>query len=468
MIGMAAGDALGSQYEFGPSHPDEFVPEFGVGIFGHDIGEWTDDTAMAVPILEALAAGESLRDTHVLSGRLLAEWIGWAAGARDVGNQTRAVLARLDRASTEDDARAAAKAVHDLRGRSAGNGALMRTAPVALGYLADGREHRLVEAAARVAQLTHWETSNIEASALWCLLIRQTILAGDFDAEVQRRHLSTLGLDVSALLDTGPLSHPRAYRDGNGGAAQAFRAAHAAVRGAASFREAIYRAIQGGGDTDTIAAITGALAGAKWGASQIPLSWQRRIHGWPGYGANDLARLAILAARRGASDSAGWPAAASVLNASHQRTSPVRLPADAGVWLGSQAALPELPASVSAVVSLSRVGADEVPNGVESIRVWLIDREGANLNLESTLLEAADVVAELRAEGREVFLHCAEARSRTSAVAALYAVRHRGEALEAAWEMLDGQHGSGVLPHFQPAPFLLEAVARIVSSNGRR
>src|SRR5690606_34288392 len=132
---------------------------------------------------------------------------------------------------------------------------------------------------------------------------------------------------------------------------RAFQAALVAVEGATDFRDAIHRAIQGGGDTDTVAAITGGLAGAKWGVSQIPLGWQRRLHGWPGYDANDLARLAVLAARRGAADGSGWPSGASVLDPSFLHTDPVRHPADPGVWLGSQSALGALPESVSAVVS---------------------------------------------------------------------------------------------------------------------
>jgi len=468
IIGMAVGDALGSQYEFGPSHPDDFVPEFGVGKFGHGVGEWTDDTAMAIPILEALANGESLRDTDVLAERVLGGWIEWAADAKDVGVQTSAVLSRLHITSTEDDARAAAKAVHDASGKSAGNGSLMRIAPVALGYLAEGRERRLVEAAARISQLTHWESSNVEAAALWSLFIRQAILTGDFDPWEQRMHIvdPARGLDGAELIDMGLHGHPRDYKAQNGWVVKAFQAAHVAVRGASIFREAIYRAIQGGGDTDTVAAIAGALAGAKWGATQIPLSWQRRIHGWPGYNANDLARLAILAARRGATDSAGWPAGESVLNPHFRHTDPVRHPFDDGVWLGSQSALSKLPDSVSAVVSLGRLGTSEVPEGVESIRVWLIDTPGENLNLDLTLADATDVIAELRAEGKEVFVHCAEARSRTSAVAALYAARHRGVPLDKAWSALDGRHGDGVLPHYDPAAFLREAVARIVKSKG--
>jgi len=468
IIGMAVGDALGSQYEFGPSHPDDFVPEFGIGKFGHGVGEWTDDTAMAIPILEALANGESLRDTDVLAERVLGGWIEWAADAKDVGAQTSAVLSRLHITSTEDDARAAAKAVHDASGKSAGNGSLMRIAPVALGYLADGRERRLVEAAARISQLTHWEADGAIAAAIWSLAIREAVLTGDFfmngDPAVWIEAASH-GRWWKHIFEAERAAHPREFMVGNGWVVKAFQAAYVAVRGASTFREAVYRAIQGGGDTDTVAAIAGALAGAKWGATQIPLSWHRRIHGWPGYNANDLARLAILAARRGASDNAGWPAGESVLNPNFRHTDPVRHPFDDGVWLGSQSALSKLPDSVSAVVSLGRLGMSEVPEGVESIRVWLIDTPGENLNLDLTLADATDVIAELRAEGKEVFVHCAEARSRTPAVAALYAARHLGVPLEEAWAALDGRTGNGALPYFHPADFLREAVARVVATE---
>lgn len=92
-------------------------------------------------------------------------------------------------------------------------------------------------------------------------------------------------------------------------------------------------------------------------------------------------------------------------------TAPRRHPHDAGVWLGSQSPLGELPKTVGAVVSLCRVGAHEVPDRAESVRVWLIDQPGRNLNLDWTLADAADVIAELRSAGSgqhgptEVFVH---------------------------------------------------------------
>ncbi|WIB37012.1 ADP-ribosylglycohydrolase family protein [Curtobacterium sp. MCJR17_043] len=99
-------------------------------------GEWTDDTSMAIPVLEAVANGARWNEART-HGRLLAAWSDWAQDAPDVGAQTRAVLGRMT-ANTEEAAKAAARAVHEQRGRSAGNGSLMRTTPLVLGFLGDG------------------------------------------------------------------------------------------------------------------------------------------------------------------------------------------------------------------------------------------------------------------------------------------------------------------------------------------
>lgn len=463
VVGSAVADALGSQYEFGPAHPDTFEPTFGRSTFGHGIGEWTDDTQMAMPILEELSRGASLNDPATL-GRILKVWERWHRDAKDVGNQTRAVLGALGDAPTEAAGRAAAQRIHEGRGYSGGNGSLMRTGPVALGYLAHGREADLADAAGRIAQLTHWEHDNVDAVVLWCLAIRHAIRTGEFDLRA--------GLDLipagerhdrwSDLIEQGTAAgaHPRDFRKDNGRVVVAFLSAACAITGAADYRSAITRAIRGGGDTDTVAAITGSLAGALYGVSGIPLSWQRKVHGWPDHDIDDLSRLAFLATRGGTPTGDGYPTAPTVPSAHFVYTAPVRHPADPGVWLGSQNALGELPESVAAVVSLCRVGAAEIPEGRESIQVRLIDQRGHNTNLDVVLADATDVVAELRAEGKEVFVHCAEARSRTAAVGALYAVRHCDVPAEQAWAQV-----KAALPHFAPSLENRNAVDRIASAT---
>ena len=184
--------------------------------------------------------------------------------------------------------------------------------------------------------------------------------------------------------------------------------------------------MRGGGDTDTVAAIAGSLAGAVHGGSAVParleaaaarLARHRRERA-------DSARLPRRpprpdpTARGGRSPSARRSIRTATTSSGIRTTS--------GVWIGSIAALDRLPAGVDAVVSLCRVGTRQVPDGLESVQVWLIDQPDRNDNLDFVLTEAADVVAALRAEGKTVFLHCAEGRSRTSTVAALYGARHRG------------------------------------------
>lgn len=481
VLASAAGDALGSQYEFGPSLPDDVVPQFGRGVFGHAPGEWTDDTSMAMPILQVLAQGRRLEDTASLD-EIVARWREWSLTAKDVGAQTRGILSRLTH-PTAAEATARAEQQHRATGRSAGNGSLMRTGPVALGYL-DSDPADLIAAAGRVAQLTHWEQDNIDACALWCLAIRHAILTGELDlrsaldtyvwslseparsaSESKRPDLTDRQAATarrwSALIDEAlaPTAHPRDFRASNGWVVSAFQGALSAVAGATSLRDAIERAVRGGGDTDTVAAIAGSLAGAVYGGSVLPLNWKRRLHGWPGLSANDLVRLTVLAARHGRLDSGGWPCAERVA-VSASRDLLLRHPHDSGVFIGSIAALDHLPDEVDAVVSLCRVGRAQVPARCESVQVWLVDRPDRNARPDVVLQEAVDAVATLRGEGKVVFVHCFEARSRTAAVAALYSARHRGVPLAQAWADV-----RTALPGFAPQEFLRDAVEQVLADG---
>ena len=297
VVASAAADALGSQYEFGPAHPDSFTPVFGIGYFGHDVGEWTDDTSMAIPILDALARGESLDEPRVRAG-IAKRWVDWAKTSKDVGAQTSAVLSRIPEVFDESDARAAAEAVHMGAGRSGGNGALMRTGPVALGYVA-APASALVPATRALSELTHWEPDSAAACILWSAAIRHAILTGELDV---RGQLPLLPADQAArwdmLIGETIGAHPRDFQETNGWVVRAFQGALAAVAGASSLTDAVERAIRGGNDTDTVGAIAGSLAGAVFGASALPTSWTAQLHGWPGYTAGDFAELAERAVLR--------------------------------------------------------------------------------------------------------------------------------------------------------------------------
>jgi ADP-ribosyl-[dinitrogen reductase] hydrolase len=295
VLGSAAGDALGAGYEFQPPVPEPTLIRMkGGGMFNWAPGEWTDDTSMAVPILRALARGGCFGDEAVLDS-LVAAWADWARTAPDVGIQTRSVLTRLE-ARSASAARAAARLEHDQSGRSAGNGSLMRTTPLVLGYLDD--EAALVTAARAVSDLTHFEADAGDGCVLWCLAIRHAIVHGVLDV---RRGLDFLPEDRRALwadrLAAAEAGVPVDFTATNGWVVSALQAAYAAVLRTDSLEDALVAAVRSGNDTDTVAAIAGGLAGAVHGASALPTQWRELLHGWPGLRADDLLALSSQALR---------------------------------------------------------------------------------------------------------------------------------------------------------------------------
>ena len=494
LLGMACGDALGAGYEFGPPlGTDAPVTMKGGGGFDWAPGEWTDDTSMAVPIVNAIAAGHDLRDETVLDG-IVASWVEWARTAPDVGIQLRAVLSGTE--PTASAVRVVARAHHDRHGRSGGNGSLMRTAPVALAYLDD--PIALAAVARTISTLTHYETDAGDACVLWCLAIRHAVLEGTLDVRVG---LDALPADRRALWEgrllVAEAGIPSDFSR-NGWVVEAMQAAWSAIiqprsmpggtsgagtvsaTPAGHLQDALEIAVRGGRDTDTVAAIAGGLLGARYGASAVPAAWRRIVHGWPeGLRADELVRRGVLAARADGGRSrrnppvldrrarkdrlaTSWPTADHLAYASSGHISSlVRHPHDDGVWLGAVGILDDLPAEIDAVVSLCRVGRSQVPERIRAenrVAVWLVDEVDprANPNLTFVLEDTVDAIAALRAEGRTVFVHCVQAISRTPTVGALYAARHRGVPIEQALREV-----TAALPHAGPnAAFVRELVPR--------
>jgi ADP-ribosyl-[dinitrogen reductase] hydrolase len=309
LLATAAGDALGAGYEFGPPLPDDApVRMCGGGACNWAPGEWTDDTAMAIAIAEVAATGADLRSVDA-QDRIVARWVGWSRTAPDVGIQTRQVLGQVLDGGVSGAAAAALAAsadLHERTGHTAGNGSLMRTAPVALAYLDD--PGRLAQAAMAVSALTHYDRSAGEACVLWSLAIRHAVLTGELNPRVGLEHLPVGSRGVwAARLDAAERLRPCDFSK-NGWVVEALQAAWCAIvrtpysghgedRGvgvsdAGRLRMSLEIAVRGGRDADTVAAIAGGLVGAAFGASAVSEDWRSAIHGWPGYDAADLVRLA--------------------------------------------------------------------------------------------------------------------------------------------------------------------------------
>jgi ADP-ribosyl-[dinitrogen reductase] hydrolase len=298
LLATAAGDALGAPYEFQPPRgPEKDVAMVGGGGLGWAPGEWTDDTSMAIAIAEVAATGVDLRERSAQND-IVERWYGWSRTAKDVGIQTRRVLDYVgNQEGWASPARHAAFQLHERTGRTGGNGALMRTPPVALAYLHD--EDALVTAARQISALTHYDPDACDACVLWCCAIRHAVLTGELDVRVGLRHLEADSRETwSKRLDVAESSRPRDIAN-NGWVVAALQAAWSAIAltntGAGHPAEHLTRgldaAVRAGDDTDTVAAIAGGLLGAVYGASAVPAQWRRLLHGWPGLHSRDLVAL---------------------------------------------------------------------------------------------------------------------------------------------------------------------------------
>ncbi|WP_082049496.1 ADP-ribosylglycohydrolase family protein [Arthrobacter sp. SPG23] len=457
LVALAAGDALGAGYEFGAPLPDGAeVTMKGGGPFGFAPAEWTDDTSMAVPIAQALlesASGTGSSSPAALT-MVVRAWTSWSAEAKDVGAQTSSVIAAARRLASAAgrskvhaaDFSAAAADFHARTSRSAGNGSLMRTAPLALAYL-DREPSELMAAAGVMSALTHADPDAQEACGLWCVAIRNSVLTGRLDV---RAGLPLLPADrVSVWLeriDVAERSRPRDFTR-NGWVVEAFQGAWSAIHyaglsasGPAHLRAALEEAVRGGRDTDTVAAIAGGLLGAAYGYTAVPFEWRRRLHGWPGMRARDLMVLGMELGRGEGRRTASWPRAERHDYSMWGRTDVlVRHPHDDGVWLGGVGSLGRVAElGIDAVVSLCRLGTLDVPAVAadDHATFWVVDSptEEDNAHAAFVLREAAAAVERFRAEGKTVLLHCVRAESRTPTVAALYGASVAGvspmEALE--------------------------------------
>ena len=347
--------ALGAGYEFGPAFEGP-VGMIGGGPFGFEPYEWTDDTSMAIALAEALASTSPSSLPQIVTDEVLEKafnrWCEWSVISKDVGAQTRSVLGAAKRKSRSSNmeyislevALEASKSHHDRYGRSAGNGSLMRTAPLALAFLryphphpkAEEEEAALMRAAGAVSALTHWDRDAREACGIWCIAIRHVVLTGTLDIRRALNRPSLFSEGVSEGHDDGEVSKrvelwnerlnaaesslPNHFVK-NGWVVQALQGAWSAIyhsvpaslfshpslappESAPSFPHPFIRtletAIRGGNDTDTVAAIAGSLVGALYGLGSredvgeaLPVEWRDNLHGWPGVGVVELEKLVL-------------------------------------------------------------------------------------------------------------------------------------------------------------------------------
>jgi ADP-ribosyl-[dinitrogen reductase] hydrolase len=273
LLGLAVGDALGAPLEGRPP-PSRKVTEM------HPGGMYTDDTLQALALARSLVVSRAFSSDDCMP-RLLE---GYLRYPEFYGPTSRAVFSLvLDGVSPG----VAAEQAHRTLGGSRSNGSVMRGPPLGILY----SSLLLEEASLACSRLTHCDPVAGACSAFVNRMVSD--LARGHSREAAFRHAcSTCRIpEVSEFL-RGFRDHPP---DPALDALLATHCALAVFMEAGSFADAAIRAVNLGGDADTIGAVTGALSGAYWGATTIPPMWrlQLRDHDRIIDLAGDLFRVAV-------------------------------------------------------------------------------------------------------------------------------------------------------------------------------
>ncbi len=270
LVGLALGDALGTTLEFSGRDSNPPVTDLvGGGPFGLAAGEWTDDTSMALCLAESLMERGGL-DIHDLMVRFLRwreEGYNSVTGVCfDIGNATDAALLSFK------------KTGEPLSGstdpRTAGNGSLMRLSPVAIRWW---RDRGKATAAARLqSRTTHGAPHAVEACALYAELLIEAIAGAPKETVMRARDWTGDNL----IADAAAGSWRAKERDdisSSGYVVHTLEAALWCVDRTDSIEDALILAANLAGDADTVAAVTGQLAGALWGLSGAPARWLEKL-----------------------------------------------------------------------------------------------------------------------------------------------------------------------------------------------
>jgi ADP-ribosyl-[dinitrogen reductase] hydrolase len=259
LFGVAVGDALGATTEF--MTPAEIRDRYGVlrdivggGWLKLSPGQVTDDTEMTLCVARGIV-GTGRWDLKPIADRF-ARWL--SGNPPDVGATCRRGIEEyVEKGRLEAP----------LDGRSAGNGAAMRVAPVALYTLGD--EELLSRLAVEQARITHHHPLSDAA----CVAVGTMI---------QRGLLGAPARDLRAAAESLAARHPEFRLEGYDGKSSGYvvdtlLTVFDAFFSTDDFEECVVKTVNRGGDADTAGSIAGAIAGARYGVAAIPQRWLRAL-----------------------------------------------------------------------------------------------------------------------------------------------------------------------------------------------
>jgi len=267
LVGLAVGDALGAPVEFCRRNTFEPVTDMRAGgYFKLPAGAWTDDTAMALCLGESLIAHPHFDQKDLLDRFCL--WAGEGVNTSTgvcvgIGQNTLRVLGNYHRTG--------ALLAPETRQKSDGNGAVMRLAPVAVRHWRNSIE--AIRIAALQSRATHYSELSAGASEALALILSDLISGVAWEDAVRPAPAEHWPEGIRAIFAQNWQQRDRDSISSTGFVVHTLEAAMWAVDTTSSFAAALLKAVNLGDDADSVGAVAGQLAGARYGVSGIPRNW---------------------------------------------------------------------------------------------------------------------------------------------------------------------------------------------------
>ena len=274
LVGLAVGDAVGTTNEFKTRGGFPLIADMvGGGPFNLAPGQWTDDTAMALALADSLGKNAALDPLDAMT-RFVSWWkdgvYSCTGRCFDIGITTREALETFLRTG---DPVSGSQDPH-----TAGNGSLMRLAPIAIRHGRNADERR--RTAALQSRLTHAAPQAVEACVLFADILADAI-EGMSKVDIFRARAVPLAQPIADINGGSWRAKAPEQIQTSGYVAHTLEATLWAVARTTSFEDAVLLAANLGDDADTTAAVVGQLAGAMYGVSGIPERWRKQL-AWPG------------------------------------------------------------------------------------------------------------------------------------------------------------------------------------------
>lgn len=242
----------------------------GGGPFDLQAGEWTDDTSMALCLAASLIQCGGFDPTDQMDRYLLWRDEGYqSVNGRcfDIGNTVSAALRRF-----ESDGEPFAGSTDP---RSAGNGSIMRLAPIAIAH--HGDESLACERAGESSRTTHGAEECIDACRMLGVVLSRLIAGGSRDVHASLDPDTYRSNALRSIATGGYAGKSVEEIHSSGYVVHTLEAALWCFERETTFEGAVLAAANLGDDADTVAAVCGQIAGAFHGLSGIPERWRERV-----------------------------------------------------------------------------------------------------------------------------------------------------------------------------------------------